>query len=349
MESRKLAVLKAIVDGYVADGEPIGSKAITTRHSFNVSAATIRNDMAALEAAGLITQPHTSAGRVPTDGGYRVYVDKLAVEKPLPLKQQLVISNYLDVSAGFEDTLARASRLVAELTGQVAIVQVPQSSPSKIQRIELVSLGSESTARSKILFVIIFDSGRVIQQQVALGIDSVDELDNLSLFLNQVAQGVQKSQLEHAFSIAVSGLPIALQEEYRLASTAVLATLDMSPEAKLVISGTANATRTETHFGNDIHTMLEALESQVAVLTLLTQIQSETFPTNGNEMGNSLRVRIGHENRTSGFNRSSIVAANYGSNKTSGTAVVGTIGPTRIDYPKTMATVRAVANYLSRD
>ena len=123
LDDRKLNVLKAIVTDYVASREPVGSKALVERHQLKVSAATVRNDMAALEEEGYITQPHTSAGRIPTDKGYRLFVDRLAQIKPLSTAERVAITSFMNGTADIDDLIGRTVRLLAQLTRQVAIVQ----------------------------------------------------------------------------------------------------------------------------------------------------------------------------------------------------------------------------------
>lgn len=125
MQDRQLEILRAIVDEYVATQEPVGSKAIAERHPLGVSPATIRNDMALLEDAGLITQPHTSAGRIPTTTGYRLFVDKLAQIKPLSTAERRAIETFLSNASDREDLFVRTAKLLAQLTRQVAVIQYP--------------------------------------------------------------------------------------------------------------------------------------------------------------------------------------------------------------------------------
>ena len=125
MSSRRLEILRAIVDEYVATQEPVGSKAIAERHGLGISPATIRNEMAVLEEEGLITQPHTSAGRIPTDRGYRVFVDKLATVKPLSNAERRAIETFLQGSYDIDDLLKRSAKLLADITKQVAVVKYP--------------------------------------------------------------------------------------------------------------------------------------------------------------------------------------------------------------------------------
>jgi transcriptional regulator of heat shock response len=125
MHERRLEILRAIVDEYVATQEPVGSKAIAERHSLGVSPATIRNEMAALEHDGLITQPHTSAGRIPTNSGYRVFVDRIAEVKPLSNPERRAIESFMSGASDLEDVMNRTGKLLAQITKQVAVVQMP--------------------------------------------------------------------------------------------------------------------------------------------------------------------------------------------------------------------------------
>ena len=125
MSSRRLEILRAIVDEYVSTQEPVGSKSIADHHGLGISPATIRNEMAVLEEEGLITQPHTSAGRIPTDLGYRVFVDKLATVKPLSAAERRAIETFLQGSNDLEELLKRSAKLLADITKQVAVVTFP--------------------------------------------------------------------------------------------------------------------------------------------------------------------------------------------------------------------------------
>jgi transcriptional regulator of heat shock response len=125
MSSRRLEILRAIVDEYVATQEPVGSKSIADRHGLGISPATIRNEMAVLEDEGLITQPHTSAGRIPTDLGYRVFVDKLATVKQLSTAERRAIETFLEGSSDLDELLKKSAKLLADITKQVAVVTYP--------------------------------------------------------------------------------------------------------------------------------------------------------------------------------------------------------------------------------
>src|SRR5512140_2457599 len=142
LDDRKLEVLRAIVEDYVATQEPVGSKALVERHHLGVSPATVRNDMAALEEEGLIHQPHTSAGRVPTDAGYRMFVDRLTELKPLSSAGRRAIQAFLDDAVDLDDVLHRAVRTLAQLTRNVAVVQYPTLSRSRVRHLALVMIST---------------------------------------------------------------------------------------------------------------------------------------------------------------------------------------------------------------
>ena len=170
LDERKLAVLRAIVEDYVSTTEPVGSKSLVDRHGLDVSPATIRNDMAVLEEQGFIVQPHTSAGRIPTDKGYRLFVDRLSTIKPMSGAERRAIETFLAGAYSLDDVVARTVRLLAQLTRQVAVVQYPSLSRSAVRHIELVPL-----APPRVMLVLITDTGRVEQVVVELPEDAAPE------------------------------------------------------------------------------------------------------------------------------------------------------------------------------
>ena len=187
VDDRKLDVLRAIVEDYVATEEPVGSKALVERHGLGVSPATVRNDMAVLEEEGYIHQPHTSAGRVPTDKGYRLFVDKLATLKPMSAAERRAISTLLDGAVDLDDVVQRSVRLLSQLTRQVAIVQYPTLSRSTVRHVELVAL-----TPTRLMLILILSTGRVEQRLVELDVPMADaDLAELRAAVNQASAGVQ--------------------------------------------------------------------------------------------------------------------------------------------------------------
>ena len=185
LDDRKLAVLRAIVEDFVSTNEPVGSKALVDRHSLDVSPATIRNDMAVLEEQGFIVQPHTSAGRIPTDKGYRLFVDRLSAVRPFSTAERRAIETFLAGAYDLDDVVTRTVRLLAQLTRQVAVVQYPSLQRSSVRHIELVPV-----ADRRLLLVLITDTGRVEQRTVeTAGTVTEDAITHLRAVLNACLDG----------------------------------------------------------------------------------------------------------------------------------------------------------------
>ena len=333
-DDRRIEVLRAIVEDYVQTREPVGSRVLVERHGLNVSPATIRNDMAVLEEAGLITQPHTSAGRVPTDKGYRVFVDRLSTIKPLSSAERRAIQIFLEDAVDLDDVVNRSVRLLAQLTHQVAVVQYPSLRRSAVRHLELVPV-----SRTRLLMVIITEAGRV-EQRVLEVADGVPEqvLPELRARLNATVAGRLPADLPERLDSLVRAFALADQDFARQVVSAVEETLAESTEERIVMAGTANLARSGPDFAHSIRPVLEALEEQVVLLRLLSEMADDSV---------GVAVRIGHENEHAGLAEATVVAAGYGT-EGQPLARIGSVGPTRIDYAGTIASVRAVARYLSR-
>lgn len=168
-QPRRMVVLRAIVEDYIRSQEPIGSAALTKKHDLGVSSATIRNDMASLEEEGYLIQPHTSSGRIPTEKGYRYFVDRLSTVVPLSDAQRKGIAAFLSGSVSLQDTLQRAARLLSHITGQVAVVASPSPAKAKVLRVQIVPVSS-----TLLLIVVITDAGNVAQHTLALSPQPTD-------------------------------------------------------------------------------------------------------------------------------------------------------------------------------
>src|SRR6478736_7235324 len=244
LDDRKLEVLRAIVEDYVNTREPVGSKALVERHRLGVSSATIRNDMAALEEDGLIAQPHTSAGRVPTDAGYRVFVDRLTDIKPLSGAERRAISAFLDGAVDLDDVLHRAVRALAQLTRNVAVVQYPTLSRSRVRHLELVTIST-----TRLMVVLITDTGRVEQRMVDLAAPVLDEdVFEMRASLNAVLRDRPLSETPDV----VSDLPGQVEPRLRgLAATLATVLLEALVEPtsdRVVLGGTANLSQQTLDF-----------------------------------------------------------------------------------------------------
>ncbi|MCX6434388.1 MAG: heat-inducible transcriptional repressor HrcA [Actinobacteria bacterium] len=333
LEERRLAVLRAIVEDYVSTHEPVGSKALVERHNLGVSPATIRNDMAALEDEGFIAQPHTSAGRVPTDLGYRMFVDRLAGVKPLSPPERRAIQQFLDEAVDLDDVMSRTVRLLAQITRQVALVQYPSLSRSTVRHVELVALSS-----TRLIVVIIVDSGRVEQRIIECpGPVPESTLADLRARLIAALAGRTFSSVPESVVDLEEGFVLDDRPTVHAVVSAVLEMVTERLDERVVLGGTAHLARYGESFPIAIQPVLEALEEQVILLQLLGEATTPQGVT----------VRIGHENPIEGLEATSVITAQYALGDRA-VASLGVVGPTHMDYPGTMSAVHAVARYVSR-
>lgn len=321
---RRLQVLQAIVEEYVHTREPVGSKTLIERHQLGVSSATVRNDMAALEEQGLITAPHASAGRVPTDRGYRLFVDQISALQPLSPAEKRAIRVLLDSAESVDDMMKSSVQLLSSLTHQVAMVQYPAGPKVALRHIELVSLSTHM-----ILVVLITDAGQVTQRTVSCT-HTPDELHTikqqlLEVFSGQPLEGVAEAHIP----CPSSNLMLSIVRAVKL-----LAAQGVS--SQVLIAGTAYLAEATVDFRGSIAPVLDALEEQVVLLKLLATMEHD-------ERG--FAVSIGSENREKSLAETSVVASSYGPGRS---AHVGVVGPTRMDYARTVSKVNAVARYLSK-
>lgn len=360
-QSRRMLVLRAVVEDYIRSQEPVGSTSLTRDHDLGVSSATIRNDMAALEDEGYLIQPHTSAGRVPTEKGYRYFVDRLATVVPLSEAQRRGINSFLSGSVSLKDALQRSARLLSEITGQVAVVTSPSLAKATLRHVEMVPV-----AMTTLLAVVITDTGRVAQHGLTIAsMPAVDEINRLSNTVNEQCVGLSLSKsAETVRSIAASagyesvrGVADALADAFESMA------LDERAN-ELYMSGTSHLAHSRSL--TDLAPLFDALEEQVVLMKLMSNLSEET---NASGVG----VAIGSEMHTPGLLHASVVSSGYGRSGEAGEpagndpvgepetesetesqtndmepiAFVGSIGPTHMDYAATMAAVRAVARYLT--
>jgi heat-inducible transcriptional repressor len=334
ISERSFEVLRAIVQDYVSTREPVGSKALIERHGFEVSSATIRNDMSILEDEGLIHAPHTSAGRVPTDSGYRLFVDRLNELKQLSAAERLAIETLLTGSVDLDEILGRSVRMLSQLTNQVAMIQYPTLGKARVRNFELVPV-----ADTRILMVLVSDNGRIQQHVIELG-----EFVDLS-FLAQV-RGLINEAIAGAYLNEVAARLNGLEGKFPAANRALVSVLvatlqeqvDANRQDKLVLAGTANLARSEGDFGGDISPLLDAIEEQVVLLRLISEMEADQ---------DNVSLLIGSENTIAGLSNASVLVSGYG-NSQEPLAKVGVLGPTRMDYSNNIAAVRAIARYLSK-
>lgn len=334
LDERKRAVLRAIVADYVASREPVGSKALVERHQLGVSPATIRNDMAILEEEGYIHAPHTSAGRIPTDKGYRLFVDHLVQLRPLSTSERRAIEAFLAEPVDLDDAVERTVRLLAQLTRQLAVVQYPTLSRSTLRHVEVVQLSMR-----RLLLVVISNSGRVDQRLIEFPSD-VDPTWTAELRerINRAAAGADAAKVSESLADVVAQMRPDERANAQMLIDAVCETASESRrEDRVLFAGTGNLARQWDESSDSLDQVLEMLEEQMVLLRLLGHASADDH----------LRVRIGTENAETGLVSTSVVAAGYGT-VDRGYAQLGVVGPTRMDYSNSMSAVQAVAQYLGR-
>jgi heat-inducible transcriptional repressor len=330
IEDRKLEVLRAIIEDFISTNEPVGSKALADRHNLGVSPATIRNDMAALEEDGLIVAPHTSAGRVPTDAGYRLFVDRLTSLKPLSGAERRAIETFLDGAVDLDDVLHRAVRTLAQITRNVAVVQYPSFSRSKVRHVEIVLLSG-----ARVMLVLITDTGRVQQRVVELPAPvSEEDVADLRTTLNAHLRDRSLAEAPEIVADLPAGIAPPLRGLLAALTSVLLETLVEQQNDRIVLGGTAHLTEYSLDFPA-IGPVLEALEEQVVLLRLLDQSITTS----------QVLVRIGNENSHLGLQSTSVVTSGYAV-RGNALGAIGVLGPRRMDYAHTMARVAAVARYV---
>jgi heat-inducible transcriptional repressor len=334
ISERSFEVLRAIVQDYVSTREPVGSKALLERHGFGVSSATIRNDMSILEEEGLIHAPHTSAGRVPTDSGYRLFVDRLNDLKQLSNAERHAMETLLESSVDLDEVLGRSVRLLSQLTNQVAMVQYPTLGKARVRSVELVAVSD-----TRVMLMLVSDNNR-IQQHV---VDSGEELDieflvQLRGKLNDLIAGAPLADVAKLTGGFEQGFAPSQRSFVGAIVAILLDQVDANRQDKLLLAGTANLARSEGDFGGDITPLLDAIEEQVVLLRLISEMEADQ---------NGVSLLIGSENSIIGLSQASVLVSGYG-NATEPLAKVGLLGPTRMDYSTNISAVRAIARYLSK-
>jgi len=332
LDDRKAQLLRAVVHDFIQQAKPVGSKTLADRYALGLSAATIRNELAALEEQGYLSHPHTSAGRVPTDLGYRFYVDSLSGVGKLARAQEEAIARFFEGAADLEETMRRTSVLLARLTQYTAMVAPPSLDRSRLRHIELVGLG-----RHVVMVVIIVDTGRVEKRLVESTFEvAADDLDELRRRFLDALVGERLDRAELVLGALGERVPPGRQALFDLLADAVGQMVSDQTSERVFIGGQAHLAGPDAFDGLEtVHRVYEALEQQVLVLRLLRAVL---------DSDEQLSVTIGSENTVAGIEACSLVTSAYGTGDAAGS--IGVIGPTRMDYLRAMAAVQAVARYL---
>jgi heat-inducible transcriptional repressor len=333
LESRKAEVLRAIVEQYVRTANPVGSQTIVQTSELGVSAATVRNDMGALEREGYITHPHTSAGRIPTDKGYRFFVDHFAGAPLLPVPQRREVAEFFtSTSRVMDDLLHETSQLLARLTDHAAVVVGPQAELATVRSAQLVSI------QPRIVLVVVVMSNGVVEKETLLLDDDASEAD-VAAATKVLQAGLGGKALAEAVDLTAKQ-PQRPSRAEQLAQSAVgiLRAHTQSKSEAVFIGGTSRLAAEGTAFTSPAHLtrLLELLEQQVVVVAMLREL-----------LGPGLTVRIGAESERADLVECSLVLAPYlVEGQIAGT--VGVLGPTRMDYRQAQAAVATISAQLSR-
>ena len=341
ISERNTAVLRSIIEDFILTNEPVSSKALLERHQFGVSSATIRNDMAVLEEEGYIQAPHTSSGRVPTDKGYRVFVDQmLNAEATAELKKNLtelnrLFSKTLDQLTDLDEKLHTAAQMLAKATGEAAVVQFPNLKSNLVRSVEFVKV-----SENRVLVLLITEADRIAQHLVVLGSDvTTEQLATLKSAFSQVCTGTPiESLAEKLNGLVAKSSPESLANVKALAE-GLLMMIQANKQDKVAFAGASNLVRSEQEFHGGLTSLLETFDEGTELWKVLNlwKIDSERP-----------KAIIGSENSVHEFSTSSLVLSGY-SNHGAELAKVAVLGPTRMNYARNLAAVLALSQLLSKN
>lgn len=335
LSDRRQRVLAALIEEYIAHAMPVGSRTLTERYHLGVSSATVRNDLSALEDAGYIVQPHTSAGRVPTDAGYRAFVDDL-LESDLVREEHPHedIVGELKASASELDVLMeQTSAALTRLTNCLSVVVAPSVVSSHLRQLSLISLSDR-----RALAVVVSEDGRVVNRHISFCEDvSADELARVQNLLNGVFVGKTPAEIKRRFDAKTAE---ALCDP--LVGTVLGEVVDClfdRAELRSHRVGMSSLLRMpEFSTAQALLPVMQVLEDDTVLLHVLDDAC---------DPGEPFMVRIGHENSAADLRGISVVASRYGRGE--GAGIVAVIGPTRMDYSKVIRAVRAAQHALRED
>jgi len=330
MENRKQAILRAVVHEFTTNAVPVGSQALQSRYFVNLSSATIRSELADLSDRGYLTQPHTSAGRVPTDSGYRYFVDFLMDLEAVPERVKSYIDGELGAApADVEGMVEKVAMTLAEVTQNASVASTPQGALARIKHVDLVSL------EPKEVLLIVLLEGNLLRQTVVNTTEPATQaqLTKLTARLNSSLGGRASNEARRHYDAA----PLGLEKELLGRVIAVLDIYEKGSENLVVHDGVRNLLRQpEFAESSRVHQVLEVLEETRYLTLLLRELIGDS----------DLQIVIGSENTSSHLQGCAVVLTTYGpTDRLKG--VLGVIGPTRMAYSQTVSRLQAVARAAS--
>jgi heat-inducible transcriptional repressor len=336
LDDRARDVLRAVVQEFISSGDPVGSQQLTRRGEFEVSPATMRNVLSELESLGYLEKPHTSAGRIPTNQGYRFFVDSLLqLKSPSPADQQLIEAG-LSMTSGVEERLQEAGKVLHQLSHHAGVVLIPRPSAGTLQRIEFVRLADD-----RALAILVGQGGQVQNKLVTLdGPLSTEELVRASNYLNELLRSA--ATIEDVRSRILQELENQRTQYDEVVARALklgAAATDVSSAERVVIEGTGSFLESP-EFAEDVRRMralFRALDEKHKLLSLLDRVQR----------AREMQIFIGAESEFGSQGDVTVIASPYGTEEQV-LGTVGVIGPTRLDYQRVIPLVNFTARVLSR-
>jgi heat-inducible transcriptional repressor len=335
LSEREKSILHHVVYNYIRTAIPVGSRYISKHMESGLSAASIRNVMADLEEVGLLSHPHTSAGRVPTDSGYRFYIDYLMEMQQLSDEEKDQIDAYLDQAADTEEMLKETSKLLGKISHQLSVVTSPHLSSGKFEKIELIPITS-----SKLLVVISIHTGIVRTIMMEIGVEMRrDHLDHVARLINERLSGLTLKEIRDSFEDRVKDVQGEKSGLIRLFIESVDQLFTDSKEKdKVHISGTKNIIEQPEFIDpKNFRSVIELIENEDIIVHLLEK---------HNKLQNGFVVTIGSENKDETAKEYSFVTTTYDVEGVGGR--IGIIGPTRMDYGKVIPLVDYVAQRIAK-
>ena len=328
LSDRRQIVLRALIEEYIARALPVGSRTLVERYNLGISSATVRNELSLLEEMGYLAQPHTSAGRIPTDFGYRAFVDELLSESDPDNGEDALARELRESASDLDDLMDRTSQALARFTDCMTLLVPPRILSVDIRLVNLVLLTPQ-----RLLTVIVTEDGQVFDRQMDLPRDySQDEIGKTQEALNNILVGTSLSSTSGELPLGASGVRDDL---FRMVMAEILACLKDQNAIKAHPLGISHLLgKPEFSDSSCLMPVLEELEGDTMLLRVFNDAAASEEPV----------VRIGHENDSEALSSVSLIANRFGEAEHSGLILI--VGPTRMDYPQVLKAVRAARNVL---
>lgn len=328
LSDRRQIVLRALIEEYIARALPVGSRTLVERYNLGISSATVRNELSLLEEMGYLAQPHTSAGRIPTDFGYRAFVDELLSESDPDNEEDALARELRESASDLDDLMDRTSQALARFTDCMTLLVPPRILSVDIRLVNLVLLTPQ-----RLLTVIVTEDGQVFDRQMDLPRDySQDEIGKTQEALNNILVGTSLSSTSDELPLGASGVHDDL---FRMVMAEILACLKDQNAIKAHPLGISHLLgKPEFSDSSCLMPVLEELEGDTMLLRVFNDAAASEEPV----------VRIGHENDSEALSSVSLIANRFGEAEHSGLILI--VGPTRMDYSQVLKAVRAARNVL---